>query len=237
MLDFFKRLFKVLQANAHSAVSKFEDPIKLAEQGIRDLQKDLEDSMKSLAEVKALNITLKRQLEENKQIAVDYERKALLLLQKAQNNELNQADGDRLASEALVKKNQATSSAVTLAQNVVNQEKMISQLEDKIKKLKNQKENWQNELSILKARAKVASSTRKINQQLSQVNSDSTIAMLENMKTKVAEEEALAQAYDDMTLLGSSVDSEINKALEGSANPAVSDSLAELKSRLLTKKD
>jgi phage shock protein A len=237
MLNLFKRLFKVLQSHAHSAISKFEDPIKLAEQGIRDLQKDLEDSMKSLAEIKALNITLKRQLEENKQIAVDYERKAMLLLQKAQNNELNQSDGDRLASEALVKKNQATSTAVTLTQNVANQEKMISQLEDKVKKLKTQKENWQNELSILKARAKVASSTRKINQQLSQVNSDSTIAMLENMKTKVAEEEALAQAYDDMTLLDSSVDSEINKALEGSANPAVADSLAELKARLITKQD
>lgn len=237
MLNFFNRLFKVIQAHAHTAVSKFEDPIKLAEQGIRDLQKDLESSMKSLAEVKALNITLKRQLEENKQIAVDYERKAMLLLQKAQNNELNQADGDRLASEALVKKNQATSAAVTLSQNVANQEKMIVQLEDKIKKLKAQKDNWQNELSILKARAKVASSTRKINQQLSQVNSDSTIAMLENMKTKVAEEEALAQAYDDMTLLESSVDTEINKALEGSANPAVADSLAELKAKLIAKKD
>lgn len=237
MLNFFNRLFKVIQAHAHTAVSKFEDPIKLAEQGIRDLQKDLESSMKSLAEVKALNITMKRQLEENKQIAVDYERKAMLLLQKAQNNELNPADGDRLASEALVKKNQATSSAVTLAQNVANQEKMIVQLEDKIKKLKAQKDNWQNELSILKARAKVASSTRKINQQLSQVNSDSTIAMLENMKTKVAEEEALAQAYDDMTLLESNVDTEINKALEGTANPAVSDSLAELKARLIIKQN
>lgn len=237
MLNFFKRLFKVLQSQAHSTISKFEDPIKLAEQGIRDLQKDLEDSMKSLAEVKALNITLKRQLEENKQIAVDYERKAMLLLQKAQNNELNQADGDRLAGEALVKKNQATATAVTLTQNVTGQEKMIAQLEDKIRKLKTQKENWQNELSILKARAKVASSTRKINQQLSQVNSDSTIAMLENMKTKVAEEEALAQAYDDMTFLDSSVDSEINKALEGSVNPAVADSLAEMKARLITKQN
>lgn len=237
MFSFFKRLFKILQSQAHSAAGKFEDPIKLAEQGIRDLQNNLEASLKSLAEVKALNITLKRQLEDNRQIAVDYERKAMLLLQKAQDNQLIPTEADRLAGEALVKKNQASSAAVTLAQNVTSQEKMILQLEEKIKKLKTQKENWQNELTTLKARAKVASSTRKINEQLSQINSGSTIAMLENMKTKIAEEEALAQAYDDMTLLESSVDTEINKALEGHANPEIADSLAELKSRLLTRKD
>lgn len=237
MFNFFRRIFKIAQSEASSMVGKLEDPIKLAEQGIRDLKFDLESSMKSLAEVKAISIGIRRDLESKKQIAVDYERKAMLLLQKGQNNELTQADADRLASEALVKKTQASTDVATLANSLAQQEKMVMQLEDKIKKLKSHMESWQNELTTLKARAKVASSTRKINQQLSQLSSDSTISMLEKMKTKVSEEEALAQAYDDMTFLDSSVDTEIDKALEGTSNPAVADSLAELKSRLITKKD
>lgn len=237
MFNFFKRLFKVAQSEAHSAVSKLEDPIKLTEQGIRDLKGDLESSLKNLAEVKALSINLRKQLEERKQISGDYERKAMMLLQKAQDNQLSQADADRLATEALTKKNQATTDATKLASDLDNQEKMTAQLEDKIRKLKSQISSWENELTTLKARSKIASSTRKINQQLAQLNSDSTVSMLEQMKTKVSEEEALAQAYDEVTSVGSSVDAEINKALEGSATPEVADSLAELKARLITKKD
>ena len=38
MAGLLERLFKVIQATLHSIVSRFEDPIKLAEQGIRDLK-------------------------------------------------------------------------------------------------------------------------------------------------------------------------------------------------------
>ena len=237
MFGFFKRMFKYVESEANSAVSKLEDPIKMTEQGVHDLKSDLEESLKNLAEVKAIQINLKRQLEERKQIAADYENKAMLLLQKAQNNELSQADADRLATEALTKKNQATADVTKFTTDLANQEKLTAQLEDKIRKLKSQITSWENELTTLKARAKIATSTKKINQQLAQLNSDSTVTMLENMKTKVAEEEALAQAYDDVKSVGSSADEEINKALEGSTPNEVADSLAELKSRLTSKKD
>ena len=60
MLGMFKRFFKVAQSEAHAALDKIEDPIKMAEQGIRDLKKDLNNSLKNLAEVKAMTIRLKR---------------------------------------------------------------------------------------------------------------------------------------------------------------------------------
>jgi phage shock protein A len=41
-MSVFKRLFRVSQAEAHAIVDKFEDPIKMTEQGIRDLKKDLQ---------------------------------------------------------------------------------------------------------------------------------------------------------------------------------------------------
>ena len=33
----FRRIFKMAQAESHAALDQFEDPIKLTEQGIRDL--------------------------------------------------------------------------------------------------------------------------------------------------------------------------------------------------------
>ena len=42
-------------------MDKMEDPIKLSEQAIRDLKKDLHESTKALAEVKAIAIRLERE--------------------------------------------------------------------------------------------------------------------------------------------------------------------------------
>ena len=58
MAGIFQRLFKTGQAEAHALVDKLEDPIKISEQAVRDLKKDLADSLKSLAEVKALAIRM-----------------------------------------------------------------------------------------------------------------------------------------------------------------------------------
>jgi phage shock protein A len=57
--------------------------------------------------------------------------------------------------------------------------------------------------------------------------------MLERMKDKVAEEEALAESYAEIASESTSVDDEINNALEsGSAEVKASDSLAALKAKL-----
>lgn len=232
MFRVFKRLFKVAESEAHSALDKLEDPIKMTEQGIRDLKKDLESSLKNLAQVKAITIQLKKEQAEKKQIASDYERKAMLLLEKGQKGGLDAGEADRLASEALVKKDGALQQATTASANLVNQEKMVGQLEANVKKLKSQISLWENELTTLRARAKVASATKKLNQQLAQVDSDGTIGMLEKMKTKVREDEALAQSYGEMAQIDTNLDMEINKALEGEVNPQASDSLADLKKKM-----
>ena len=50
MPGIFERLFKTGQAEAHALMDKMEDPIKLSEQAIRDLKKDLHESTKALAD-------------------------------------------------------------------------------------------------------------------------------------------------------------------------------------------
>ncbi|MEE8483135.1 MAG: PspA/IM30 family protein, partial [Nitrospinota bacterium] len=192
MLNVFKRMFKLAQSEAHSAIDKIQDPIKMTEQGIRDLRKDLGSSLKSLAETKAIMIRTRGEVEQKKQIAADYEKKAMLLLQKGQSGGLDAADADRLASEALSKKEQSMSMALSLSKDLDNQEKMVMQLEASINKLKSQVNSWENELTTLKSRAKIARASKKINQHMARVDSNSTISMLEKMKTKVSEDEALA---------------------------------------------
>ncbi len=41
MASIFRRMFKVAESHAHSAMDNLEDPIKMTEQGIRDLKTNL----------------------------------------------------------------------------------------------------------------------------------------------------------------------------------------------------
>ena len=234
-MSLLTRMFRWGKSEANSAMDKMEDPVKMTEQGIRDLQKDLEASMKSLAEVKAMAIRAKREAGEKKEIATDYEKKAMLLLGKGQKGEIDSAEADRLAAQALGKKEELAKQALTIVKNQTQHEAMIQKLESNVKNLRSQINSWETELGTLKARSKVASATKKLNKQLSQTDSSGTISMLEKMKDRVAEEEALAESYGEIAAESTSVDDEINKALSGGEGGSVassSDSLAALKEKM-----
>lgn len=231
-MGIFQRIFKVAQSETHAVIDKLEDPIKLTEQGIRDLKQDLAGAMRSLAEVKAISIRMKKDGEDQKKAAADYERKAMLLLQKAQQGAIDPAEADRLATEALTKKEDAAKKATEFMTSHKQQQQLADNLQVKVDKLRQTISKYENELVTLKARSRTAESMKKINKQMSQVDSSSTVAMLEKMKDKVTEEESLAEAYGQLADSSATVDDQIEKALADSSSAAASDSLAALKKKM-----
>ena len=231
-MGIFKRLFKVGEAEVHSALDKLEDPIRMTEQGIRDMKKDLDASLKALAEVKAMVIRTRNDVQTHKAKAAEYEAKAIALLKKAQTGDLNATDADRLAEESLAKK-ESYSNDMNNAQ--IDQKKFetnVSQLDGKIKKLKSDISSYENELRTLKARVKVSEATAKVNKQMAGIDSSSTVSMLERMKERVEQQEALAEAYGDVANEDTTLDSEIDSALGGAGDVKAADDLAALKSKL-----
>lgn len=232
-MNIFRRLFRIGSAEANSLVDKLEDPIKMTEQGIRDLKADLGKALEALAEVKALAIRARNDANSETEKAKDYEKKAILLLKRAEKGEISPEEADRLASECLVQKESLMATAAT---NRANQEKFetnVAKLDGNIKTLKSNIKKYEVELKTLRARAKVSKATKNINKQLADIDSTSTVSMLERMKEKVAQEEALAESYADIAGENTSIDSEIDKALDaGSAEVKASDSLAALKNKL-----
>ncbi|MFT6854658.1 MAG: phage shock protein A [Cyclobacteriaceae bacterium] len=230
-MNVFRRLFKVGEAETHSAIDKLENPIKMTEQGIRDLKKDLDESLKALAEVKAMAIRAKNDVQTNRSKAQDYEGKAMLLLKKAQNGELDAADADRLATEALTKKEEFTQAMNTSKTEQERFDKNVAQLDVTVKKLKSNISGYENELRTLKARVKVSEASAKVNKQMAQIDATSTVSMLERMKEKVTQQEALAEAYGDIAGESKSLDDEIDSALDGKSVKATDD-LAAMKAKL-----
>jgi len=213
-MNFFKRLFKMGQAEANSALDNMEDPIKLTEQGIRDMKVDLEKSLEALAQVKALAIRSKNEGEEFLSKVENYQEKAMLLLTKAKNGNLEISEAERLAKEALIKKEESSLHAENSKQESVKLEGSVAQLEKNVAEIKKNISRWENELKTLKARVKVSNATQKLNKQMADIDASSTVSMLERMKDKVNQEEALAEAYGEIANANKSVDDEIDKAID-----------------------
>ncbi|TGE06296.1 PspA/IM30 family protein [Hymenobacter fodinae] len=231
-MNLFNRIFKIGQAEAHSAVNQLEDPIKMTEQGLRDLRQDLDKSLQGLAEVKAMAIRARNEAAAARAKALDYEGKAVLLLQRAHKGDLSATEADRLASEALIKKaeNEAQATRATAEQEKF--ENSASQLEQNVQQLKSTISQWDNELKTLKARVTVSTATKTINQQLAKLDSSGTVALLERMKEKVAVEEALAESYGQLANESKTIDQEIDKALGQSGASKATHDLQALKAKL-----
>lgn len=240
MSGFFQRIFSLGSAEAHSIVDKLENPVKMTEQGIRELKKDLESAVQNFAEVKAIAIRSERDMEKAKNGSFDWERKAMALLQQGQSGKLDGATADRLAKEALSRKEESHKQYLLAKQAAEAQNQNVQALQKNIDKLKSQIKQYENELITLKARAKTAAATTRINKQLSTMDSSGTVAMLERMKEKVEEEETLAIAYGDIANSSKGIDDEIKEALLTADTPQLTgsdtgsqvDELAALKAKM-----
>ena len=154
-------------------------------------------------------------------------------MKKAESGDLDVAEADRLASEALVKKEESAGQANRAKEELATYEKNVAQLDANVKKIRSTISHYENELKTLKARSKVSSTTKKLNKQLANIDSSSTVSMLERMKEKVEQEEGLAESYGEIANESKSVDDEIDSALDsGSAESKASDDLAALKAKM-----
>lgn len=230
-MNFFRRIFKIGEAEANSAIDKMEDPIKMTEQGIRDMKTDLEKSLEALAQVKALAIRAKNDIEEFTTKSEDYQQKAMLILKKAQKGDLDSTEGDRLAKEALIKKEEAQQQQKRCKEESDKLNISVAQLETNVQEIKQNISKWENELKTLKARVKVSAATKNVNKQMAEIDSSSTVSMLERMKDKVNQEEALAEAYGEIANTSKSIDEELDKAIDVTQANA-EDDLAKLKKQL-----
>jgi phage shock protein A len=231
-MNILKRLLSIGKAESHSALDQLEDPIKMTEQGIRELKEDLDNALHALAEIKALVIRARNDIENYGAKANEYEEKAILLLKRVQKGDLSTEEGDRLASESLIKKDENLAHVVRTQADKEKYEANVATMEANIKRLKSQISKYENELRTLKARVTVSNATKNINKQLAQLDSSGTVSMLERMKEKVARDEALAESYGQIANESKSIDEEIDKALEGSSKLKAADDLAALKQKL-----
>ncbi len=227
MLSFLKKLFKIGEAEAQNYLDKKEDPMKMSEQAVRDLKRELAESLRALAEIKTITINAKREADMNRRGAAEYEQKAILLLQKASVGEITEAEADRLAEQALAQKSRLDAQAQQSETNLQNYEGLVNKLDDNVQMLKSQITSIEQEVRSLRARSKVSEATKRLHEQMSHLNEGGALQHIEKMRQRVENLEIQNETnqmhlHTSTDASSSSLDAEINALLgiSGSEKPA-----------------
>lgn len=227
-MNIFKRILKIGQAEIHALVDKMENPILLIEKGIEEMKQQLSELTETYITTRAQLIRSENQAKSKLNDADSYEEKALLLLQKAQKQEIDAVKADQLALEALSIKKKLTTEATEITNDSSIYTEKINLLNNKIDILKFNIVKWEKEHLTLKAKQRINNASEFANKQMANIDNNSTIELLEKMKAKLENQEAYNDALDDYNQ--QRTDLEIDYILKQSDTPK--DELEALKRKI-----
>jgi phage shock protein A len=188
-MGLFDRIGRVLRSNIGAAVNAAEDPEKMLEQTVTDMQEDLVKLRQAVAGAIASQKRLEQQYNQAQTQSNEWYRRAQLALQKGD---------ETLAREALARKQTFTTTGTSLKQQldqstsqVETMRKGLMGLESKIAEAKTKKD-------MLKARARSAKATEQITQAMGQIDTASAMSTFDRMEEKVLELEARSAAVSEL---------------------------------------
>ncbi|NJR67083.1 MAG: PspA/IM30 family protein [Leptolyngbyaceae cyanobacterium CRU_2_3] len=217
-MGLFDRVSRVVRANLNAAVSSAEDPEKILDQAIIDMQEDLVQLKQAVAGAIASQKRMQQQQNQAQSEATNWEQRARLALQKGDEN---------LAREALNRKKVQAETAGALKAQLDQQSATVDTLRRNLMALESKISEAKTKKDMLKARAQAAKANEQLQKTVGSLGTGSAMSAFERMEDKVLQMEARSQAVAD--LAGADLESQFAQ-LESGSN--VDDELAALKAQL-----
>lgn len=219
MFKLFKRVKTVVDSELNALIDKAEDPVKMLEQFMRDMESDIRDAESAVAKQIANEKMLQKKYEDAQKMVEKRDEQAVTAIE---------AGNDDLARRALEDKKIHKQTADTLKESYDRAKLDSDSLRKKLDEMKAEYYEMKLKKDSLKARAETAKTKTKINRTLSGIGGDESKRGFERMEEKVLQYEAEAETSEDMRSANKSLDDEF-EALEKND---VDDELAALKRKL-----
>jgi phage shock protein A len=222
-MGILERISTVLKSNINALISKAENPEKMLNQLVMDMNEQLIEAKKQVALSIADEKKLERQMLENQSQAEEWERKAMLAVK---------AGKDDLAKEALVRQQESGGYAAQFKKEYDSQHGSVEQLKDALRQLQAKIEEVNRKKTLLIARAKRAEAQKQIQKTMGQLAGGSSFDTFDRMASKVDQLEAEADAAKELGAISS--DQKLEDKFKELENPAANaDQLLEdLKSKM-----
>ncbi len=180
-MGIFDRFRRVVKSNLNDMISKAENPEKMLNQLIVDMNQQLIESKKSVASAIADEKKLERQVKENLAAGQEWERKAMLAVR---------AGKDDLAKEALVRKQEFDKTAAQYKEQWEAQHESVEKLKSALRGLQQKIEEAQRKKNLLVARARRAEAQKRINETIGGMADTSAFEAFDQMSKRMDQIEA-----------------------------------------------
>jgi len=223
-LNIFKRIWTIIKSNINWLLGKAEDPIKTLEQLVVDMRTQLQEAKIAVAGALADEKKLKLQMDQQRKLVEEWDKKAVLAVQKGE---------DALAMQALERQTQEEEILKGYEETWAAQKDTVDRLRSSLQALYNKIEEAQRKKNLLIARAKRAEAQQRINAIMGQLDTTDALSKFKEMEQKIVDMEARIDAEVEIQkqLSGDQLEEKF-KQLEREGK--VKDRLEELKRKLLT---
>lgn len=222
-MGIFSRLGTLIKSNINDLITKAEDPEKMLNQVLLEMQQQLADAKKAVAVAIADEKKLQKQYTAESEKAKEWERKAMVAVR---------AGDDGLARQALGRKQEHDNITEQYQQQWVAQKQAVEKLKDALRLLNNKIEEAKRKKNILIARKKRAEAQQQIASTMQGLGDTSAFDTFDRMSERIALMEAEAEAGAELAgeLSGDTLESKF-MALEAGGG-GEDDALAELKAKM-----
>lgn len=222
MFKFFKRVKTIMSSELNSSLDKAEDPVKMLDQFMRDMEEDIHEAETAVSEQIANEKMLKKKYDDAQKLVDKRQEQAETALQ---------SENEDLARRALTDKKNQASQADSLREAWERAKEDSASLREKLTDMKDEYEEMKLKKDSLKARAESAKAKTKINRTMSGIGSDESRQGFERMEEKVMRYEAESETSEDLRRENKSLDDEFEE-LDEKEDTSVDDELASLKKKV-----
>jgi phage shock protein A len=188
-MGIFSRLAQLIRSNLNDLISRSEDPEKMLNQVVLDMNNQLVEAKKQVAASIADEKRLAKQFEQETANAQEWERRAMLALR---------AGNEGLAKEALARKREYEDLSATLKDQWTKQKTAVDQLKTALRLLNDKIEEAKRKRNVLIARKKRAEAQKAIQETMSGLRDHSAFETFDRMSQKIDQIEAEAEAQTDL---------------------------------------
>ncbi len=222
-MGIFSRLGTLIKSNLNDLITKAEDPEKMLNQVLLEMQQQLVEAKKSVAVAIADEKKLQKQYNAELDKSKEWERKAMVAVR---------AGDDGLARQALARKQEHETISTQFQQQWVAQKQAVDKLKDALRLLNNKIEEAKRKKNILIARKKRAEAQQQIANTMQGLGDTSAFDTFDRMADRIALMEAEAEAGQELAgeLSGETLEAKF-LSLEA-AGGAEEDALSELKAKM-----
>jgi phage shock protein A len=199
-MGLLERMSTIIRANINELLDRAEDPEKMLNQLILDMEDQIQQARSQVAAMIAQEKELQADLEESRRLAAEWASKAELAVRQGR---------DDLAREALRRKRDYESHVQVYQSQYQSQAEMVARLKQQLSELESKYERTLRDKEVLIARYKAARAQRQVTQVTAELGSISPEAELQRMERKIRSEEAKAAAEQE--LAQSSLEAEFRK--------------------------